>query len=302
MHFRTPMFGNSKQRTLSFYNAGGMTRSVDDLALFANQLNAQNKPQVLIIGVDIWTLNDHYAHPLRFERDIYVDGVRDWRAHAQALRSLLNSPRSLLPLAANSPALTGKQSIGIGWGARFQTAGTRSDGSQIFGKPLPVNTTQHPGGSATAKSIQKGLPSFLFSEGINEDRLERFKNTLLLLKRHGVLVLGFAPPLATREAQLMATHPRQQLLWKEYRTQVPALFDDLGFPFCDASQPSQLGLDDRYMWDATHAGETFHLYVLRHWLRDARVRQAFPEASQTINFALNSPRTTPSLVAYPECN
>jgi hypothetical protein len=52
-----------------------------------------------------------------------------------------------------------------------------------------------------------------------------------------------------------------------------------------------MGLDDRYMIDGIHGGETLHVHVLRRMLRDPRVAEALPEAAGVLDAALGSSRT-----------
>ena len=114
---------------------------------------------------------------------------------------------------------------------------------------------------------------------------------LAILQRRGVLVLGFDPPVSSEAAAALDRDPRERALWVEYRADVPALFAEVGFPFVDASTPSALGLDDRYMFDGFHAEEAFHLYVLRRFAADPRVDAALPDMREVVERAIDSPRT-----------
>src|SRR5205814_1807814 len=56
MKFRAPMFGD---RAGSFYNAGGMLNSLRDLRDFCYRLPSSRTPEDLLLGIDLWWLNEH---------------------------------------------------------------------------------------------------------------------------------------------------------------------------------------------------------------------------------------------------
>jgi hypothetical protein len=91
--------------------------------------------------------------------------------------------------------------------------------------------------------------------------------------------------------------PEHHRFWVEYRTLLRQLCRELNLPYCDASTTQELGLQDIMMGDGIHAEETFHLYILRDWLKDPRVRRALPDTSRAVEAALRAPRTN---IWYPD--
>jgi hypothetical protein len=72
---------------------------------------------------------------------------------------------------------------------------------------------------------------------------------------------------------------------------VPALFAGLGGPHVNASDPTLLGADDRYLSDGFHTEETFALLVIRKALERSPVAVANPTSRSAVDSILASPRT-----------
>jgi hypothetical protein len=72
---------------------------------------------------------------------------------------------------------------------------------------------------------------------------------------------------------------------------IPELFAGLRTPYVNASDPTLLGADDRYLSDGLHAEETFALLVIRKALEDPRVAVAIQISRSAVDSILASPRT-----------
>ena len=89
MKFRAEMFGD---RARDFYNAGGILNSLCDAHDLAMLLPTSRAPDVLLLGVDLWWLNDLVAPTYRFETEIAKGTGID--EHVLAMRWLIAQPRS----------------------------------------------------------------------------------------------------------------------------------------------------------------------------------------------------------------
>jgi hypothetical protein len=289
MHLRGGMFGVDAP---AFYNLGGILSSVHNLSEFSELLPATHTPRVILLGVDPWWFNA--ARPPAEEIGIAADGALRWQGHLLALREIA-SDRDLFGAALGSLWPGQGASRRIGLHARLRGEGFRFDGSLDSGLRVPRSETEwrfvdreRP---PVLRRIRRGTHFFEVTDGLSPPHLAVLRAALARLRARGVLVAGFAPPLASQAAALLEADPRHARLWREYREQVPAVFAELGQPYFDASTPATLGLDDRYLIDGLHAEETFHLHVLRRMLEDARLAAALPTASVAIRDALASPRT-----------
>src|SRR5262249_41842465 len=92
MKFRAGMFGD---RAAAFFNAGGMVNSLDDLEDFTVSFPPPRPPDVLIVGVALWWLNERVPPSYRFAREIARGGTWTFDEHILALRWLLQRPRTL---------------------------------------------------------------------------------------------------------------------------------------------------------------------------------------------------------------
>lgn len=287
MKFRAGMFGQGGK---VFFNCGGLMRSIAELEVFVDGLDAGNAPAVLILGIDELTLNGNNRDEVRSSED----DVYNWRAHVVEWRELARKPQhrrsAFKSLVAALRAPVSENALGIQ--ARTTGDGFRSDGSKLNNRPSPHslkdwNFADH----SRLQNIREGREAFEFGDHLSQARMRRLHAALLKLQNKGVLVLAFAPPHVSAAVRLLETTPGQKTMWREYLREVPRLCAQLRIPFCDASSPQKLGLQDFAMSDAVHAEETLHLYILRAWLQDARVRKALPDAARAVEAALKSPRT-----------
>ncbi len=289
MRFRAPMFGDSA----NFYNAGGLIQNLDDLESFVRLTPDTAMPRVIILGIDMWWLNDNDRSPEGLTSGIAFDGASSWKSQLLTAREMLMTRGALVgAIAAVSPR-TGAGD-GIGLAARERGEGFRSDGSLTSARRPPENADWHfvdRENPIIPDRIRQGIDRFEPAPALSLARLARLRNVLTTLQRRGVLILGFNPPFSADGAAALESDPRQRELWREYRTGVPALFTELGLPFVDASTTGALGLDDRYMSDGFHAEETFHLYLLRRFAADPRVAAALPGMGAAVERAIASSKT-----------
>lgn len=289
MKFRSLMFGNQSSQ---FYNAGGMTRSIGDLQAFIEALPADTTPEVVILGVDMWWLNDNFPESTEdgFSSGMHEDGAYIWQGHVLAMRALVCDLKEMYERADTGDT--------IGIHARLARTGFRFDGSMKDDMKTPVTPAEWVYRDRDEKEpfagrIRMGIKRFQFTYGISPALVRQLRKALLQMKLRHILVIGFNPPLASECARLMQTHPKQRMLWEQYQQQVPAIFYELGLPFYNASAPDKLGLNDSYMQDGIHAQETFHVHLLQHLCKDKRVQSAMPDLSRTTHKLLEAPATNP---------
>lgn len=288
MKFRAGMFG---ERGSGFFNAGGMVNSLSDLHAFCFTRPPARVPDTLILGIDLWWLNDRVQPTYRFEEEIDRNRAWTFDQHIVGLRWLLLRPSvvgsELLSLAAR------RDSNSIGLGAREGRGGFRPDGSFATAVPVP-----RPGDAFVDREdppiidrVRTATANFIPAEGVSPARLAMLASVLDEYQRQQRLVIGYLPPFSSAVAQQLATDRRQGAFFAEFRRVVPALFRALGFPVVDASDTGALDMDDRAMSDGFHGEETIHARAVRLMLNDPRVRAAFPGAGAEIERALASPRT-----------
>lgn len=297
MKFRAGMFGG---RAAAFFNAGGMINSLADLQAFSASRPSSRIPEVLIVGVDLWWLNAGVPPPFRFEQEIERDRALTFEQHVAGVRWLLRRPgvvgRELISLASR------RQPELIGLGPREGRGGFRVDGSFATAVPAP-----RPGEPFVDREdppiilrVTTATANFVATDRVSPERRSMLESILDGYSRQQQLVVGYLPPFSTEVARTLASDPRHSAFYAEFRRVVPELFAARGLPLVDASDITALGFDDRAMSDGFHGEETIHAHVVRLMLRDARVRNAFPDADAVLDRALASPRTNAWQIDLPQ--
>jgi hypothetical protein len=295
MQFRAEMFG---RQAPTFYNAGGIIHSIEDLHAFLERLPATATPKIVILGVDFWWLNPNEKKESidSFSVGVETEGTYSWQGHANALAGYVRHPDSLRELFAYSFGKKFDRNA-IGLQAVLHRQGFRPDGSRRFEIKLPATPEEWrrrlPGKKTVNKDILGENFPFAFTNGASPALLEQLRSALLKFKARGVFIIGYNPPVASEWAEVVSTSPRHKEFWKQYHEKVPELFHSLQFPFVDVIKPQQFGLDDRYMRNWYHAHDTFDMNLLRRLCEDPQIRALFPDVSAVAQKALSSPRTNP---------
>jgi len=288
MKFRAGMFGTAAGE---FFNAGGMINSLGDLRAFCCERPPARVPEVVIIGVDLWWLNERILPPFAFAEEIERGLTWSFDQHVTALRWLFERPatlaRELTSLAARS------QPLYVGLAAREGRGGFRNDGSFATGVPVPkqgepfVDREEPP----IIERARTATANFIPTDRVSPERLALLSSVLDDYRTQQRLVVGYLPPLSSAVRGVLSTDPRQRDFFAAFRQLVPALFAAHGFALVDASDPATVGMDDTGMSDGFHGEETLHAHVVRLMLEDPRVGKAFPGAPEAIARALASPGT-----------
>lgn len=281
LKFRGEMLGREGK---DFFNCGRTIRRIEDLETFVNSLTPETTPRVIFLGVDHWWLNPN--HPKDSFPD--EDATLDWRAHLTLWRDLSQQRKLRGDLRR---ALRLRRAGVLGIHARVTGGGFRDDGSLASDDNQPRTWADWKINDKWKRKLLSGAPMSEFASGISPQRLQRLRACLQKLQAKNVLVLVFAPPQISGAVKLLSAMPQHRELWREYLQALPALCRELNIPYCDASIPQKFGLNDTAMYDGIHAEETLHLYILREWLKDARVREALPDASRVVETAIKSKRT-----------
>jgi hypothetical protein len=289
MKFRAPMFG---EQAGAFYNAGGILNSVRDLHDFSIVLPEPHTPRVLLLGVDLWWLNEHVPEAFDLRAEI-SKGDGGFDEHVLALRWLVRHPATFAGEAAS--LLGARQNGHIGISAREKGGGFRADGS--FKSALPAPSTEGEWGFVDRETppvierVRQAIGNFPPAVSLSARRLALLDEVLGRLESRRVFVIGYFPPLSSAVVAQLGSDVRHSRFWSEFRRVVPDVFRRHGFPALDASETSSVGMDDRALSDGFHAEETFHVRVLKALMREERVRALFPGAEAALDRALASPRT-----------
>jgi len=289
MKFRAAMFGD---RANSFFNAGGMLNSLRDLDDFCRVLPPSRMPSVLLLGVDLWWLNDNVPPVFSFDAEISKGAGFSFDEHVIGIRWLLKNPRSL---AGEAISLVEGTNLAIGINAREKGGGFRPDGS--FKSPLQTPRSEKEWVFVDRETppiierVRNAQANFPPANSVSRERLAVLDAVLARYEKNHVFVIGYLPPFSSEVVAQLSADPRHSRFWSEFRRTMPGLFRQHGFPLLDASEAASLGMDDRAMSDGFHAEETFQVHALRALMRDERVRALLPGADAVLDRAFRSIRT-----------
>jgi len=220
MKFRSEMFGN---RASAFYNAGGMVTSLRDLRDSFERLPSARTPDVLLLGVDLWWLNDQVPPNFSFDAEIGKDAAWNFDQHIVGLRWLLKRPGTFANEASGLIRGAGDDAIGIG--AREQGGGFRADGS--FKSPLQV---PRPGEAwlfvdrevpPIIERVRSASANFPPASQVSPERLDLLDLVLTRYEKAHVLVMGYLPPFSSEVVASLRSDERHAPFWSDFRRRVP---------------------------------------------------------------------------------
>jgi hypothetical protein len=262
MQFRATMFEPMHD---SFYNAGGMVQSSEDLLEFA-QLVEQHRvpaPEVLIIGVDPWWLKSK-NETLQEHRLASLDEVFRFCAHAESLKSIANGIHTNKLREALSVRDQQGTVNAIGIAALTQGSGFREDGSWQYPLALRQSFLESPQfvdreRPTVLERIQDRKLQFSLPIACDDQQCEMLVRGMELLVKQGVEVWAFAPPLSSESLSAITGDREYRPLWKQYQQ----LFSELESRGVRVLNRSSLDeLPDQFMIDGFHPGEVYSAELL----------------------------------------
>ena len=272
--FRREMFCASPHLD-SFYNSSGTITGVEDLEEFLGALPSDYAPEILLIGLDSWWLND--STPAGSGRPLELDMSRD---RGLTLDSRLFAYGELLRAMASS-RLTARDAWRVLSGhddgtRRFGLLSWVSRGFTNDGSLRPITRTtpddyfdrERP---PVVDRVRNGTLQFLPTESIDARRLERLATALDRLARRGTAIVGWLPPFSLEVEAAIDDVPNQRSYYRAYLGAVKELFRRRQWLLLDATSPARFGLDDRAMEDGFHAMETLHVAALAELGREPGV-------------------------------
>lgn len=262
----------------SFYNAGGMIRSVFDLLTFAHmvQRNVLPKPRVVIIGVDPWWVKQEDPHLNWLDQNSLRDEVYFLSAHVEAARQFIRTrtfPWHALLVGSPSPSLYyGYHAIGVH--AHQCGAGFRYDGSlQLCAETIreSIKDPRHKRRRTPSilERITKNTMEFTAPAHIDPSRIAVFIESVSLLKSMGVEVYVFLPPFSAEARAALESSTTLSAWWHPYTQDLPAQLRAAGLFCLPLSIPTNDGFDDTYMYDGYHPSEVYMAYIVKQILQQA---------------------------------
>lgn len=262
------VIGSSRTLTVSseFFsvptaNLGLMASSARQMEAAVNDVLSVSRPQLLLLGVDFFWFHPRWAGPFvlapsaassRKLTPIKMTAPYRWVARDQlpltdALATLAGDPPSLLTLPA------------IGWRARLYGDGYAADGQYIYGSQIFGRQASSDAGFAdTLDRVSRGTSQFIHGSEIGADALAPLERTIARLRRDGVSVVTFFPPVAPSVNKAMFALPARYAYIDVIRSKVA----EISAQHLDATDIAHLGATDCEFVDGFHAGAIASARVL----------------------------------------
>lgn len=291
-----------------FYNAGNMLVSLNDLVDFIDSLDEAHKPDIIILGVDMWWFNSSHIETRTFLRKLARrEEAYNWRAYLYASRhlfgELLKDPFYLASILKQRDPLTNSHAIGIA--AIENGDGFRRDGSRQYGTYVRM-MREDPSYvdreiPTVVERVEIGYSPFEFESSFDERGVTLLNEFLEKAQKRGITVIGIAGPFAS-DAYQAITHSHYASFANAFSEQIPPVFKKHGFSFFDFSDIGAWSLADTYMLDGFHATETGISVLFRHML-DALCGEDVVAGCASLRArlgrVLEDPRTTPVEMYWP---
>jgi hypothetical protein len=220
-------------------------------------------PRVIMLGVDFWWFHPRRARhpgqtlsPLDISPDNYADVMRMLRKGLERPAYLLHAWR--------------RESCSLGVDAILYERGFDKWGFMYMGA-LPAAAGRRGFADVLAR-IRDGRDKFERADVPDSEMLEALVDTLKALRRRGILVLAFLPPLPGEVMSAMEGRGYG------YVEKVRAAFHDGDVPFIDYHAPGRRGAFDACQFvDGIHQGDTVNARILLDFL------ELVPELSAYLN-------------------
>ncbi|MBM3228112.1 hypothetical protein FJZ27_04640 [Candidatus Peribacteria bacterium] len=245
-----------------FYNLGGAVRSVDHGWHVARALLAEDAPDVLLIGIDLWWFNDAVRPPTRTaslpDQASIKMNIRSWTLPTLWLLQGKLQPLEYVRTAMHAPLPSALCALGVQ--GQHSRTGFGPDGSHYYtsiitGKDAPTSTV-----TLIRKRIATGSERFQYRDHIHPVHWTQFLEMLEMLKKAGVRVILFLPPMHPKIVEDLEKYAAHY----GYIAELRGHLQTLGIPFFDFHDPTSIGSSACEFIDAYHGGDVTSARMLQY--------------------------------------
>ncbi len=284
---------NARERFFrgSFYNMSFTMGSVVEAGNVTSFMVRENKPTVLLLGMDIWWFpsKEQPYRPLQWPVSsprLTVEKLfRPFVWLTQRKITLTNYMQEVFGRGQDADRCS------IGVRAREYRDGFAPDGSFYFTGLITGSEPQSeflPGFRWEMDDIRNGTRKYQHDAEVNAQSVREFLDMLRSLTAQGVTVIPFFQPLAPRVYARMQEHPEQYA----YIPKVLNLFREARLPyFFNFLDPASVGTEDCEFMDGAHVGEVTTARIFRaieSSISDPGIRSVFNRAAIDAEIADNA--------------
>ncbi len=252
-----------------FFSLSGTMDNTANGALLPSLLLAQHKPDLLLLGTDVWWFQQDVSPYRRTHLDLSDADRFTLEKVAQPFSWLLQGKISLteyLRTALRGAPESGP--CGIGVFAQERRRGSGPDGSYYYTSAITGEDLQgtSPGFLGQLDEIRENRGHFVYGTGVSQQSMDDFVHMVKELEDAGVTVVPILEPFAPKVFAEMQRHPDAyryiDALREEFRARGIAVFDFL--------DPRSIGASDCEFIDGIHMGDVASARLLRALYNSSR--------------------------------
>jgi len=249
MQFRQHMFSGE------FLNLGGGMESIHDgIKLIPDII--KRKPELIILGLDIWWFNDRFQSPEMQSSEISFNPTPSFSHSRRVFKWLRRNKISLNEYILTILQGTPEVSIGV---SGLKRDGFGEDGSYYYtrtvtGQIKPLDK----GFNNTFKRINDGNKRFQFNSYANNQYIDNIVQLIKKLEKNDMKVIVFFPPFATSVTEKLNEMKDEY----QYISDIKVKLKDSNIVFSDFSDPMKIKSNDCEFIDGFHGGEITYSRIL----------------------------------------
>lgn len=256
----------------SFVSAGNAMNTLKEGRLFLEEVLKFYKPDIVILGLDIWWFNALYPN---YETGEYLNITGTNINMTKILDTAKHIYDQQLPfqyLLDNHFIANPYSNLdSLGLNAIYNSRGFFKDGSYLYGEILKMKKTKDANFTDTLLRVTQGVSRFEYASHIDVKRMQDLFDILNILRKHNIQVVIFIPPLAP--SIYKAIQEKQ-----EKYAYIDELFTSLEknhITFFNYHNPAVLKDDDCEFLDGFHGGDVFYARILADMAQKSEILQPY---------------------------
>lgn len=259
--------------THSFINAGNAMNTLKEGKLFLEEVLQFHKPEIIILGLDIWWFHSSYPN---YKRGEYLN-IKGTNINGAKVRDIFKliydkhffQPQYLLDNHFIANPYSNLDSLGLN--AIYNGRGFFKDGSYLYGEIFKDEKTKDAKFADTFFRIAQGINKFDYASHIDKERSQDLLDMLHFLENHHVQVVIFIPPMSPSVYQTMQNKQEKYA----YIDELFATLQEYRIPFFNYHNPAVLHNDDCEFLDGFHGGDIFYARILADMAHNNEILKSY---------------------------
>lgn len=256
----------------SFVSAGNAMNTLKEGRLFLEEVLKFYKPDIVILGLDIWWFNALYPN---YETGEYFNITGTNINMTKILDTAKHIYDQQLPfqyLLDNHFIANPYSNLdSLGLNAIYNSRGFFKDGSYIYGEIFKDEKDKDANFTDTLLLVTQGISRFAYASHIDVKRMQDLFDILNLLRKHNIQVVIFIPPLAPSVYKAMQDKQEKYA----YIDELFMTLQNNQIYFFNYHNPAVLKDDDCEFLDGFHGGDVFYARILADMAQNNEILQPY---------------------------